>query len=250
MIAASHSSRTGLRVLSHTLLLLVLGSTPAHSLTFTPSAAEWSTWPEYCQVRYTKSAAGRDSEFAGSIDHSLVSVWEARLGDAWYALHHHCAGLVFMGRARLERDQKSRDALLHRSISEHTFTLNRTSKANPMYSDIATQIGLAHRSLQEPEKAIRFFDMAIAAHPDYAGAYQAKAMLFRDQRNYPAARETLLMGDKATNGTSPELKYFLGLVLFDMKDYEGARENARLAYELGYPLPGLRDKLARAGHPL
>jgi len=39
-------------------------------------------------------------------------------------------------------------------------------------------------------------------------------------------------------------------VLMDLKDFPAAQDHARRAYELGYPLPGLRDRLARAGHPL
>jgi len=41
--------------------------------------------------------------------------------------------------------------------------------------------------------------------------------------------------------------YNLGLVYFDLKEYEKALENAHLAYAGGFPLSGLRDKLKRAG---
>lgn len=49
---------------------------------------------------------------------------------------------------------------------------------------------------------------------------------------------------------SAEVQYNLGLVKFDLKDYEAARTNAQHAYALGFPLPGLRRKLATAGFPL
>ena len=228
----------------------MLAWSQANSLTFTPTEAEWASWPEYCRVRYTVSGAGANSEFSGRIDPSLVPVWKSRLGDAWYGLHHHCAGLALTERGRFERNASTRDHLLQGAIGESNYCLNRTSRNNPMFAEIATHIGLVHRMLSEREKAERMFDLAIATHPEFPGAYQGNAMLLRDQSRYADARDKLLAGDKATNGQSPELKYFLGLVLFDMKDFEGAKENARLAYELGYPLPGLRDKLARAGYPL
>ncbi len=41
--------------------------------------------------------------------------------------------------------------------------------------------------------------------------------------------------------------YNLGLAYFDAGDFGKSLENAHLAYELGFPLPGLRDKLKRAG---
>lgn len=41
--------------------------------------------------------------------------------------------------------------------------------------------------------------------------------------------------------------YNLGLVYLEEKDYEQAKENAEMAYRLGHPLPGLRNKLVQAG---
>lgn len=49
---------------------------------------------------------------------------------------------------------------------------------------------------------------------------------------------------------APEAHYNLGLLLVEMEHYEEARRHARKAYSQGYPLPGLRRKLADAGHPL
>lgn len=230
--------------------LFLLAAAPALGLNFNPTETEWATWPEYCRVRYTVSAAGKSSEFSERVDPSLLPVWQARLGDAWYGLHHHCASLALAERGRFEKNPAAREHLLGRAISESSFTLNRTPRNNPMFAEIATHIGMVHRMLKEGAKAQRMFDMAISTHPSFAGAYQGKAILLRDQGRYTEARDVLQAGDKATNGESPELKYFLGLVLFDLKDFEGARQNARMAYDLGYPLPGLRDKLARAGHPL
>jgi Flp pilus assembly protein TadD len=44
-----------------------------------------------------------------------------------------------------------------------------------------------------------------------------------------------------------EVHYNLGLLYLDRKRLDDARTQAREAYRLGYPLPGLRDKLAAAG---
>ncbi|WP_323004467.1 tetratricopeptide repeat protein [Denitromonas sp.] len=46
---------------------------------------------------------------------------------------------------------------------------------------------------------------------------------------------------------NPNLYYNLGLAYFDLKRYDRALESAHKAYSLGFPLPGLRDKLKRAG---
>lgn len=44
-----------------------------------------------------------------------------------------------------------------------------------------------------------------------------------------------------------ETHYNMGLLYFDMRDYNNAKIHARQAYQFGYPLPGLRKKLAGVG---
>jgi len=46
---------------------------------------------------------------------------------------------------------------------------------------------------------------------------------------------------------SADLNYNMGLLYFDMRQYALAKEYAKRAYQLGYPLPGLRKKLAGVG---
>jgi len=43
------------------------------------------------------------------------------------------------------------------------------------------------------------------------------------------------------------IAYNTGLIYFDLKDYEKSLFYAHRAYGLGFPLPGLRNKLKRAG---
>jgi tetratricopeptide (TPR) repeat protein len=44
-----------------------------------------------------------------------------------------------------------------------------------------------------------------------------------------------------------EVHYNLGLLYVDKKDYRQAVLHAKKAYQLGYPLPGLRNKLISLG---
>jgi tetratricopeptide (TPR) repeat protein len=46
---------------------------------------------------------------------------------------------------------------------------------------------------------------------------------------------------------TPSVNYNIGLIYFDMKDYDKALSFAHRAYGSGFPLPGLRDKLKKAG---
>lgn len=49
---------------------------------------------------------------------------------------------------------------------------------------------------------------------------------------------------------SAEANYNYGLLLTDMERFKEAQPYARKAYKLGYPLPGLKRRLASAGFPL
>jgi tetratricopeptide (TPR) repeat protein len=228
--------------------MALLGS--GHAAAFVPTEAEWAGWPEYCRVRYTVSGSGRDSAFVSRVPPGEVDRWKARLGPAWYALHHHCYGLAHLERARLAQDPAKRQYELDVAIREQQFALNRTPAENAMYAEMSNQKGLALRQKGDIAGALDAFDASIKAHPTLPAGYQGKALIYRDQKRYGDARAILEEGDTRTSGDSAEINYFLGLVLVDQKDYPTAREYARKAYTLGYPLPGLRDKLARAGYPL
>jgi len=72
------------------------------------------------------------------------------------------------------------------------------------------------------------------------GIYQAKTGKLVDaEKSY--RRSIDLMPDSA------EAHYNIGLLYVKLKEYELAREHAVRAYDLGYPMPGLKSKLARLG---
>jgi tetratricopeptide (TPR) repeat protein len=43
------------------------------------------------------------------------------------------------------------------------------------------------------------------------------------------------------------MHYNIGLAYFELRDYDKALAHAKKAYEQGFTLPGLRDKLTQAG---
>ena len=225
-------------------------SPAANALTFTPTETEWLAWPEYCRARYVVSGAGVNSALELRVSMAEVKAWEHRLGPAWGGLHHYCAGLALYSRAKVESDPAQRKFLLERIIEENRFTLDATPESHPMWAEIASRSGLVYGDLKEPVRALEQFDAAIKACPTCAVGYQAKAMFYRTQGKLTEARDALLAGNKALEGNSAELHYTLGLVLVELHDYAGATEHAEKAYAMGYPLPGLKERLARAGHPL
>lgn len=90
---------------------------------------------------------------------------------------------------------------------------------------------------------------AIAFRPKDAVDY----MLYGIYLHLSGLQERSLDYYKKAIGLDPtlaEAHYNYGLALVDRKKYQEARNEARLAYKLGYPLPGLRDRLRRAGYTL
>lgn len=49
-------------------------------------------------------------------------------------------------------------------------------------------------------------------------------------------------------GDNVNIHYNLGLAYVDLKDYDKALASAHKAYQLGFPLPGLRNKLKKVGY--
>jgi tetratricopeptide (TPR) repeat protein len=92
-----------------------------------------------------------------------------------------------------------------------------------------------------------YFERALAMGTNDPAIYVLQGIFFHRSKQY---QDSLRSYDRALaiNPNLAELHYNLGLLLIDMKDYAKAREHAERAYELGYPMPGLRNKLQRLGY--
>lgn len=73
---------------------------------------------------------------------------------------------------------------------------------------------------------------------------------YRYQLGQHEQARRLLEQATALAPNNANVQYNVGLTYFGMKDYEAARAHAARAYQLGFPLPGLRNMLERAGYPL
>ncbi len=88
------------------------------------------------------------------------------------------------------------------------------------------------------ERALRFTPDDPAVHTMY-GVYLVK------KGDREAAKGQLQLAREGLEklGGDPNLNYNVGLAYFDLGDYDKAMEQAKVAYSLGFPLPGLRSKL-------
>ncbi len=88
-----------------------------------------------------------------------------------------------------------------------------------------------------------YFKRAIYFQPKDATSRMLYAMHLQQLNQYQPALNLYQQALKLTPKAA-ELNYNYGLLLVDMKKYKLAKKAAAIAYNKGYPLPGLRNKLA------
>ncbi|HRF44126.1 MAG TPA: tetratricopeptide repeat protein [Candidatus Competibacteraceae bacterium] len=91
-----------------------------------------------------------------------------------------------------------------------------------------------------------YFDRAIRWRPDDPNVRLVYGIHLHLSGRLNEALQQYKMSEKIQPNVA-DLQYNLGLLYFDMKQYALAKQHARKAYQLGYPLPGLRKKLVSVG---
>ena len=239
------------------LAIAMLGFTaiprPALAYNFVPTQAEFLTWPDFCKVVYMRTNIGKGSTgFAELITPEAMAAGRAALGNddpfGDGGVHHYCAGTLLLARARNEANPQRRDFLLSEAKSESQFTMGRAVQDGDMYVQAATQLALILYEQKEVGESLDLLETLIARTPHNANPYLAKSIVHFRRKEYSLAYDTLQAADRAVQGTSTEVHYYLGLVLVKLDRPEEALHYAKLAYDKGYPLPGLMVQLDRRGY--
>lgn len=91
-----------------------------------------------------------------------------------------------------------------------------------------------------------YFERAFAFRPEDGTLHLLYGVYLHQKKDY---RQALAAYERAQSLKldSSELAYDMGLLYFDMGEYKQSREYALKAYEAGFPLQGLKKKLAAAG---
>jgi tetratricopeptide (TPR) repeat protein len=91
-----------------------------------------------------------------------------------------------------------------------------------------------------------WFDRAIRFAPNDGSVRLLHGIYLSRKGEHQVALQELDLARERI-GEDPNLQYNLGLAYFDLKQYDKSLEHAQKAYKLGFPLPGLRNKLQQAG---
>jgi tetratricopeptide (TPR) repeat protein len=219
----------------------------AHAYTFTPTDVEWQTWPGYCKAKYAWTNTGRNSKFAGlisSIHRNEMAQWEA---EGIRGLHHYCTGSIWLARARSESSPDQKNNMLKNAVGETLFAYERSNVNSPKFAYLVIQMASIYYEQGEYDASLQLLLGARENLPDSEILYSATAIMQRKLDRLEDARDTLIRGFEATEGKSAEICYNLALISLELGDIDDAEKYAKLAYEQGFPLPGLRTKLEKLG---
>ena len=93
-----------------------------------------------------------------------------------------------------------------------------------------------------------YFERAIRFVPDDPMPHLLYAIYLKDRKRIADANQELANAEKLRGDVSNyDFDYNLGLVYFDVGNYEKSALHAKRAYELGASLPGLKKKLESVG---
>lgn len=216
----------------------------ARAFSFVPSEQDWALWPPYCRANYlTEMTPYRRTQWYNALPPSEVKKWRDQLSTTGY-FHHYCHGLALLNAARYAPESERRRYQLAEAVAEFRATLERNTVASPFFAIMVADTATALELLGEREEAVRLVTELIEASPKRPEGYSRLALLYKSSGEVEKARNVLEKGVKATGGGSAEIHYHLGLLALDMGDIAAARKHADEAYRMGYPLGGLKKRLA------
>lgn len=109
---------------------------------------------------------------------------------------------------------------------------------------VMSNLAIEHNRL---DLANKYFDAAVKFRPTDLSVRILYAIHLHKVGAYNKALDQYKAA-LAIDPNSVEAHYNLGLLYADMGKFEEAKVHAKQAYELGYPLPGLRNILTKAGY--
>jgi tetratricopeptide (TPR) repeat protein len=219
----------------------------AYSYNFVPKDEEFHQWPGHCQAKYVWTNIGSSSKWVsvvGEAQRAELRVWE---GAGIAGLHHYCAGTTLLQRARFVGDAEQRKSILRAARSETEFTYSRSNRTSPLFLYVAIQMATIVSELGDAPGAISMLQEVLKEQPQAEILYSAIAVSQMKLNRSREAKETLLQGVKVLERESAEVYYNLGLVSLELGEVDSAADYASRAYELGFPLPGLRNRLQKLG---
>src|SRR4051794_31957855 len=151
---------------SAALVLACLLPTLVHAYSFEPTDLEWASWPEYCKARYVTTNIGEGSKLSQHYPQTQVANQRRAIGEpSFLHVHHYCAGIIWLSRAKVEANADRRKSYLEYANTEISYTFDRIPDSSPIYPTVAVNMGRARLERGQPEDAIAAVEHAVETHP-------------------------------------------------------------------------------------
>lgn len=170
------------------LLALLVGlPTAAAQANWLPSPAEMAALPPYCAARFNE---GSDA----------FRTWRSNMGGDFSHVHHYCAGLNFLNRAR-GSFTSGRNGGLGAAVREFDYVLTHASPGFYLRAEILMNRGVALSLMKRDGEAVGNLLEAIRLDARQPRAYMTLADLYDKQKNRGKALETVSEGLRQNPGT-------------------------------------------------
>ena len=229
-------------------LAMLAGASVGQCVSVSPT--EFQSWPDYCKTRYVRVPGGDTTPYVRLVSQEMVNKAKALLGDSWYHVHHACYSYLWIARAERYQGRNAQmlEQALNQAVVEADYAVARIPPSNPVHWKLLTIQARVLYARGNKEQSINALKQIIRHKPDLADGYVVLGNFLYKETKYDEAREVLQGGLDKVPSPSAEMHYFLGMILLKQGSFDSAREQAQKAYKLGYPLPGLRNRLKAAGH--
>lgn len=162
------------------MLLGMLLAIPSAMAAWKPGPAEMAALPPYCAARFNEGT-------------EAFKTWRSSMGSDFIHVHHYCAGLNFLNRARGMSSSKTR-GVLGAAVGEFDYVLKHAAPEFPLRAEILMNRGIALSMLKRNGEAVGNLLKAIELDPRQPRAYMALTDLYATSNNRSKALETVTEG--------------------------------------------------------
>jgi tetratricopeptide (TPR) repeat protein len=163
------------------LALVWVALAPPVAAEWKPSQADMGALPPYCAARFDEKS-------------DAFKRWRASMGGDFIHVHHYCAGINFVNRARGIASAKDRQGTLGAALTNFDYMLSHTQPDFYLRPEILMNRGIALSLMNKPGEAVGDLLKAIEADPKLPRVYVTLADMYDKQKNRGKALEVVTQG--------------------------------------------------------
>ena len=163
-------------------LTLTISTHTQFLIAYPKTDSDFALLPPYCKVRF------------GDKTSAAYKNWRRKMGREWNEVHHYCAGIDYLNKAKMALDKKTRTLMFNKALHDLSYIQERTSSKFILQPEIATQKGRAYLGLNQDGAALQEFYKAIKINPKYTPAYSELSDYYSEKNEPEEAKKILEQG--------------------------------------------------------